>query len=614
MTTIYSHTAQSASATGARNDAETDIETPFDGLEVASEPIPKPRGRGSARGSPAKKKPSARSGARVASGPYVKRKAPTLPADFAPPLPPIRKTGVEFKEFCGYYNKLSDEEQSNVTIHVYRWFPVMVPPPEDLAFGEESTRKVRKFEAEHVSRDGVRAAFDETLVLRECGLGNYQFRLNNNVMRADGMKKTTILKSRLDTARDWTEHWPQLDMANVDWQDPANAVFIRECRKRQIEIPVPDESGKEEDMANSEVMASMVNGVIEQNRELLQEVKERSRQPAASGIAPIEQTAAMASIAMVSETAKAEREMLMAIVEKREESNRQQANPIDQLRTMGEVIKSFTPKADDSAITEMLKQMAEDRRRADEARIRYETERNEMNRQQFQMLRDELVAERARATIAITPKSSLDVMREEVEKRKLYKELMQEENGDKEEEKPTPKPGNGMIDKLIAAAPYLMPFAMKLLDVAPRMMGIAAAQGGGQGGQPQTPNGTPAAVAAPAHPQQIQEPRMPQTPEEQEAALLYSYLQMLDSAKYLLFGCLKRGESGADFADKIIEMHPDEHLAYEKIRDLGKERILAILRAHPQIAEKLPASIDVFVDEFLERDKIRADEAEADEK
>ena len=73
-------------------------------------------------------------------------------------------------------------------------------------------------------------------------------------------------------------------------------------------------------------------------------------------------------------------------------------------------------------------------------------------------------------------------------------------------------------------------------------------------------------------------------------------------------------KTGVDFADALMNFHGK--VAYDSIRELGKDTILALLGSYPPIAQvitPIPERISVFLDEFLDAERILAEEEEGDE-
>jgi len=116
-----------------------------------------------------------------------------------------------------------------------------------------------------------------------------------------------------------------------------------------------------------------------------------------------------------------------------------------------------------------------------------------------------------------------------------------------------------------------------------------------------------------------QEPQL--TPEQlqqqQQQEQWQKMLKMLDTAKPFIINMIKRGDSGADFADMIIDYSDNGNADYLALKELGRDALLSILVSHPDIKKFLDTvpttAINKFVDEFINRDEIRKAEEEAEE-
>jgi hypothetical protein len=79
-----------------------------------------------------------------------------------------------------------------------------------------------------------------------------------------------------------------------------------------------------------------------------------------------------------------------------------------------------------------------------------------------------------------------------------------------------------------------------------------------------------------------------------------AYHVFLRQIEQPLIQSLNNGESGGAFAEKLIGWQGE--IAYEFLRDMGRDALLAVISTYPPIwttAQQIPTRFGEFIDEFL---------------
>jgi len=490
----------------------------------------------------------------------------------------IPKMQVTYEVLEDYWNRSTLKQLERFTLHVYRLYPVMLDPKRKLAPGEDedkdNPRKAIKWNSnDFAMEDGTRITLSKEFIFSKLGSGDYSFRLNDNHPKV----RRTVMYATLHGLRDYANYMPNLNLKQVAWSDPYNKDYRKQLQLRGIAIPneeqiLAEENGDE--MATKEALGVMADALKDMTGKVLQQQQEQPK----TVVAPIT-NGSDAPNALFMETA-------MDIVR---EKNKQ-ASPVEQLRGLADVVGAIIPKQDNSAITEMLKQASEDRRQAERL---LSAERMDGKAREERLLL-KLLEDREKPAPAVTQVTANPTSW--VDEYKKMKEIFGDIDGG----------GGSARDE--NEVPWWNDLAKTFMQHALPSV-VKAIEPWGRAYEMKIRSTLP--PEAQAVQQAVQAQQQP-TPEQLAHQRL---VRALDQAAPIILSMLRKGESGANFADMVIDFSANGRADYLGLQAVGKDQLIQVMILHPEInalvASMPRQAVEDFVQEFLDHDKIR--EAEGDE-
>ncbi len=176
------------------------------------------------------------------------------------PFPLPNAKTQPFEPFCEYWNALIKDPVSRYArLYIHRWFPALLPEASTDSLGIK--RQTFPGEKTLHPTDGP---LSELKLLSEVGVGDYTIRLNDT--RRAFAQATILHCEKFATMRDWDHYPPLIDPERLDWDDPANQVYIKWLKSRGggTELRKEDES----DMANAAVVTQLLEQTAEPSKRL----------------------------------------------------------------------------------------------------------------------------------------------------------------------------------------------------------------------------------------------------------------------------------------------------------------------------------------------------------
>ena len=481
------------------------------------------------------------------------------------PFPvPDAKT-LPFPKFCDYWNTLIQQPVSKYArIYVRRWFPVLLPEEiEDVQSG--LTRESHPSEKKYIKDDGP---LDEKKLLSDIGVGDYTFRLNDT--RRPWEQATIVHGEKLSTMRNWDLYPPVFDKKRLDWDDDANRVYIKWAQSRQF-LPQEKDAEKEQaDMAQANVVETVMNDArAERARadQLQKEALERAERETREA----KEAAARAQ----AEAAKSQTW----------EPNPPASDLLNVVTSVAALAKSLQPAKDDSLSKYLELQQEREKTQRETEKAEREAARAQaaVERARADELQAQIIANLKEATkpatpqAVVAPKTDVDLLEEMVKKQNLMKQLMG--RGGSSQEEDTSKPSN--IDKWMEAAPILGPIVQGVIGGIFQTIhfGLQTWQQisynnalGKNGGEPKPPM----SMEKPPEPGKPIPPQAPpQTPEQQAQQAQWNLImQGVQTLTPHLIRFLDKGKSGAELAEFIIENSDEQRTSYDRIRHLAESLAL----------------------------------------
>lgn len=469
------------------------------------------------------------------------------------PVPSARTVNSE--TFFTYWNELIKLPVGKYArLYIRRWFPTQLPEEvEDIRTGMK--RESHPSEKKLVASDGP---LSEQVLLTHLGVGDYTIRLNDT--RQVWERQTIVHCERFSTSRDWDKYPPDVDPARLDWNDPANQVYIKWALRRGI-LKHPDDTQKEsEDMATQNVVEEvfedarqaraatedLLKSELERTRAELAEYKARPA-PAAPVAAPV--------------------------------ASNELANIGTTLVSLVTAIKP-TP---DNSLTEYLKLEAEREKTrregeaSDRARDRQtaEDERKRADDLQKGILED-LRAKASAPAAVVAPMTEVDILERAVKVKKLTEEL----HGAPERRRAAAADDDGKpdaADKLLTIAPMVLPVLGSMITGA-FQFGLTWLQNrstdkynealmrtGGSADLKPPPNIKDHQPGKPIAPQ----PPVLTNEQKQQYGVWQMIMTGVAKLAKPMMRALDSGKTGAEFAEQIIMFADEGRTDYDRIRGLA---------------------------------------------
>jgi hypothetical protein len=539
---------------------------------------------------------------RVPASPKERKKRP--PKVLVKPLPkPITRhfrddtTDARIKpaKFFDYWRSLMEkpEYHDRVVVYLYRIWPVM----------KQGHRQADKL-YEYVSQDDL---------LRMYGAGDYHLKLNDSDM---GLSNVTTCTIRNLGGRDLSQHRPVLDLDHLEVTDPLNQSYITWCRSQGIQVPGDEgfrsRKENEDDMANVEAvkeLASTVNRMTDRMLTVAEEKAKRAeteKSRSAAGDADI----AARSLEVIKAATEGAAQIMNKGVEQALKIQPTAQNPTAVLKETMQVIREMIPEKPQSDMERLLALMMErDKQYVDRV---------------FQ-----IQEERIRAMETMLARSAAQPQTEPASQNQQPKSLMQsleELSGVKEklrdllgiDDQPAPKSSwTDYIPQIVQGLSILGTV------IAGAMYNMAVAKTGQ--GQPVPPASVPAGAVPPggaAQPGAAPEGQ-PQQPAPQGDTTMTQFHQFLGMIRRPLLQSFSDGESGADFAARLIELtdagmfgeQAQGRIVYDSVLQYGEQVVGTLIKTFPPIwdvVSKAPERWSQFLHEFFTADQIWAAEEAAE--
>lgn len=349
---------------------------------------------------------------------------------------------------------------------------------------------------------------------------------------------------------------PVLDYHELVLSDPANAEYIQQLRARGTPLPGDEDVMTKETTA---VLAGTIKDLVE------------NRTPPSG----VESAVTKGVVETLNHASKASNELLSQSFAQALRVQVSQPDPIETMSKAAEIIRSFQPQNGTGELLPLFLQMMKDSQAAATAQFQTQMEAiKESNR----LTRDLLMN---RAPAEAPPPTAASRFQERLEE-KMFEDLLNggSRKGDN---------GTDWMKIIQFAAPLASSLVGGLLQAS---YNYALAKGVVPPPPPQADNPQPPV------PQQTQHP--------QEENM---YQNLLNMVAQPMLNHLDQQLTGADFADFIIQGYG--RTIYDMVRQAGTETVLTEIGKHPhlgRIAAQIPDRFAAFVEQFINRDKIRAAE------
>lgn len=511
-------------------------------------------------------------------------------SEYIPPPPeaPARKN-LDDEVFLDYWRSCHRQDENRYSVYVYRQWPVI----DRKQIDPSNTKNIAILPAPFNSTcsDGM---------LRLFGSGTYKLILHDSKT-----SKSVIWIGNLNYRDE--DYPPVVDSRELVKDDPANRSYIARMHERgHMDNNERDRNSEEDEAMSSHVVGPLVETI----REMTQDSRRRDsdRPPEVSNIGAIVQNAVAAAMDGVTRA----QELSGRIVEQASAQalsvQAKQSDPVSMVREIGTLIRDLSPPNNTDRVLEL---MMEQQRAFQEQLLAVQREASDTMKQ-IMLSRQPDATERQ--------PNILDRIQE---LREIKMALFDDRSSVTEEAETAvqtaKKNGGGGGTDWVALASMLMPMVgmvMQGISQAAYSYGVGLrgevpAQPGQPGaGQPGAgqPGQQPQGPGNPAGPPQY--PFQPtRTPEEDQAMMMRMFLAQLKDPLLL---ALQNGESGHEFADKLVQLHGK--MAYYAIAEHKADGIVQLLSTYPPIwneISKVPQQFNVFLAEFLTYDEYLQQEEEA---
>lgn len=508
-------------------------------------------------------------------------------------------------EFFKYWRRLSadPEFRQRLVVYIYRAWPAML----------DGKRQVTK-------------VYDEALtpedIIRQFGCGDYVLRLNDS--GSNGLNITNCSIRNLG-ARQLNEFPPVLNIQDLDFDDRSNQSYLLWARSRGMLTPEQEqkirsaapEHGKQQqddkgdDMANAEAIKQLAS-TVDRITDKVITVANKEREESRGGGLP-EKLLDLVTAASASATQSAAA-IMQESVKQVLELQKQNSNPLQNLKEVAGTLKDLLPKANEQSdalarlmerekhFTDMIFQIQNDRIKGLENLIE-------------KMTAQQIHATGAAAPAAVQetkPKSAVEALRELAAMKDELRELLGLDD------KPQEEPGWMKFAPFIAQG-----LGMLGTYFANAMHNLAVAKTGqGQPLPPPSPQESAQQGVAASAPQPAPTQSSTAQMQQQEQTIMDRFkifFQMIERPLLLSFN---NGESGADFAEKLIELtengmfgpQTSGRQVYDSVLEYGQDVVNSMIKTYPPIwsvVSQTPQKWDKFLTEFFSADEIWAQEEQA---
>ena len=501
--------------------------------------------------------------------------------------------------FFEYWRSLCENPsyKDRVIVYVYSSWPVM----------REGMRQLEK----------ALEWFPYEDLARKFGCGDYHLKLNDI-----GMSYQTVCACTVRNVgdRNLMEFPPVRNPEGIEISDPLNRSYVEWCRSRGIELPGDDwvrNREDEENMANVEAVRELTRTV----RDLTDKATaKKEREPLdPTGVALVK------GMEVISDATRQANEIIDRGVQRALEVKGQQQNPVELLRETAAVIKDLIPPVIPGsggggmgeAVKLMEMMMERDRQYVDKI-FQIQTER---------------IAFMEKAQVSAPPPAPPKGLKEQLEEMRAMKDTLRDVLGMgemDEDSKPARKEWTEYIPQILqglTALGTVIGSAIQNVAVARTGQGTpapvpapaqvltpeqmaAAAQGtaGVAPGSVASQYGTPGAPGAPGADGGIT-----------GANTMERFNRFLDMIQVALLRSFQEGESGADFAAKLIELTDNGMFGpgvegrqiYDGVLEFGELMVGTLIKTHAgiwSVVSQTPQKWERFLHEFFTADQIWAEE------
>lgn len=511
------------------------------------------------------------------------------------------------KSFISYWRRVATDAQyaGRPYCTVYRLWPVI-------------DRAVLKKKKQIADTDAYLENVED--IWHRWGSGDYLFYLCDNAAPSG---KKNICRCVVSGMRDLDNYPPVLETEDLVVTDPKNNSYLQ--WRRQKGLPVPGEDPKQE---SEEV--GVVTELMQQNRELVKELTDKSRQPPApvypypDDLLPVEDEegagqrqdarGSRAVLDMVTMAGKTAIKMTQDAAEKLSTAHSQAADPVDSFTKIAAAVQALFPKTDNAPLLAMIHAAEE---RALKAEERYSQEQAARLKAMEERL-TERVAQNA-SPGAQGARSFADELRERVEVQRLMKELVSnpDANGEADDDEAPKRSKNEPW--YVGMLPWLIPAGMFMVSSVGALMHNLAVAKTGQGAPAAPPAVPPDAVPPEAREQLVEAQRAiggsgngapggvpgqnPQQASQEQNTMdqVKFFIAMIKQP--LLTHLAAPDMDGHDFAAWMMQGFP---MQYKQIvgSQHPKDDIVGAIRQHDQelwqVIQSLGTSADQFLDEFIQ--------------
>ncbi len=494
-------------------------------------------------------------------------------------------------EFFKYWKRLcSDPEfRQRVVVYIYRAWPAML----------DGKRQVAKIYDDALTPEDL---------LRQYGCGDYVLRLNDT--GSNGLNITNCQIRNLG-ARQLNEFPPVLNLEDLDFDDKSNQSYLLWARSRGMLTPEQEkkirsssEQKKEEgdDMANAEAIKQLAS-TVDRITDKVITVASKEKEDGGGGRLP-EKLLDLVTAASASATQSAA-QIMQESVKQVLELQRQNANPLQNLKEVANTLKELIPRNDSA--NEVVSKLIDQDKRYTETIFQIQHQRIESLEKMLekflsaQLSQPQPGAPAAPAAVpAPVQKSPLEMLKEMAAMKDELREIL----GIEDREEPGWMKYAPLITQAVSVLGVYLANAMHNLAVARTGQGKPEPPP-----QPQQP--APAAAQAP-----VQETAPPQQSQEDAMKQFHQFLQRIERP---LLRSFNDGESGADFAARLIELTDDGLFGpqvsgrqiYDAVLEYGQDVVATLIKTYPPIwsvVSQTPQKWEKFLSEFFRADEIWAKE------
>ena len=514
--------------------------------------------------------------------------------------------------FWDYWKQVYDDPalRDRVVVYIYRLWPVMI----------DGKRQVTK----------AFAPFPYEDLLKLYGCGDYFLKLNDAA--ASKKMRRTICNCKVAMVGNYnlTEYPPLLDIDGLDVSNPHNERYILWCESRGIKIPGKEEEARKQQQQKkseeddvSEVTRILLDQYTQLTNRMMRDDngnKKAAVDPTMAAVAPM--------VAVIKTATEGANQIMQKAYERTAELQQQQQNPTKVITETVTALKELLPQNDANSsklVTSYLEAMKEMSNAITKVNSEYVDRMVQMTNQRLHSHEEQMralleaIAKRqeaapATAPAAGQPQSLKDMLREMAE----FKDQLREVLGVDDEK---PAKGGGWAEYL----PDILKAVTVLgTTIAAAMHNFAVAKTGQ--GQPVPVQPMMPSAAPPPPPPPVQATaEQQQTQQQEQPDMMAQYHNLLSMLRPSLLKSFMDGESGADYAERLIEL-TDAGLfgpaysgrqIYDAILEAGELSVSTVIKTFPPIwdvVKQTPQKWERFLHEFFTADEIWAKEdAEAEQ-